>query len=372
MATIDLHQKPFDDATITKLEIFENYAKEWLPTFVMSYPDKDLWIFDFFAGTGYDMAGVPGSPIRILRQIKNQTGNIFKQKTRIRVCFNEFDKGKFEQLKESTENFITTDNELKRLHDNDLLLIEYRNSDFAELFPKTLSTIQKNPSLLYLDQNGMKFLADSYLLTLAKLPTTDFLYYLSSSYFVRFGDMIPFKTNLKIDMERIKDNPYKYIHKSILEQLREKIPAHSKLKLYPFTIKKGRNIYGIIFGASHPRAVDKFLKTAWDKNNLNGEANFDIEDDSYKQQLDLFEGHLPTKIDTFQNNLKDLILSEKITTNKEAYDYTLEQGHLDKHANDIIRKMKNDGLIKYGAKSPMVNYEQVYKNQKIVEYFLMP
>ena len=212
MATIDLHQKPFDDATITKLEIFENYAKEWLPTFIMSYPNKDLWIFDFFAGTGYDIVGAPGSPIRILYQIKDQVGNIFKQKTRIRVCFNEFDKSKFECLKASTENFITNNSELERLRNNNLLSIEYRNSDFAELFPKTTSTIQNHPSLLYLDQIGMKFLADNYLLTLAQLPTTDFLYYLSSSYFVRFGDTIPFKTNLKIDMERLKENPYKYIH----------------------------------------------------------------------------------------------------------------------------------------------------------------
>jgi three-Cys-motif partner protein len=372
MATIDLHQKPFDEATITKLEIFENYAKEWLPTFIMSHPNNDLWIFDFFAGTGYDIKGTPGSPIRILQQIKNQTGNIFNKRTRIRVCFNEFEEYKYKLLKNSTEEFISNDSDLERLRNNNLLSIEYRNSDFAELFPKTISTIKSKPSLLYLDQNGMKFLADEYLLTLAELHTTDFLYYLSSSYFIRFGDTIPFQTNLKIDVKRIKENPYKYIHKSILEQLRERIPTHSNLKLYPFTIKKGRNIYGIIFGASHPRAFDKFLKTAWDKNNQNGEANFDIDDDSNKQQLDLFEGQLPTKIEFFQNNLKDLILSKKITTNKDAYDYTLEQGHLDKHANDIIKQMKKDGLIQYDTKSPMANYEQVYKNKKIIEYSLIP
>ncbi|MDR0506513.1 MAG: hypothetical protein LBH32_06830 [Dysgonamonadaceae bacterium] len=40
----DLHSKPFDKGTITKLEIFENYAKEWLPTFVMSSSVKEIWI----------------------------------------------------------------------------------------------------------------------------------------------------------------------------------------------------------------------------------------------------------------------------------------------------------------------------------------
>lgn len=49
----DLHEKPFDDATIAKLEIFEDYAQAWLPTPVLSGKPV-ICIFDFFAGTGYD------------------------------------------------------------------------------------------------------------------------------------------------------------------------------------------------------------------------------------------------------------------------------------------------------------------------------
>ena len=61
----NIHKEPFDEGTITKLEIFQRYAREWLPVFVMD-KRKKVNIFDFFAGTGYDGAGVPGSPIRIL------------------------------------------------------------------------------------------------------------------------------------------------------------------------------------------------------------------------------------------------------------------------------------------------------------------
>ena len=42
MATIDLHSKPFDESTITKLEIFEDYAKAWIPTFVMQKDIKEI------------------------------------------------------------------------------------------------------------------------------------------------------------------------------------------------------------------------------------------------------------------------------------------------------------------------------------------
>ena len=65
MPTRNLHDRPFDEGTIVKLDIFEDYLKEWLPTFVMSHADGDIWIFDFFAGTGRDVVGAAGSPIRI-------------------------------------------------------------------------------------------------------------------------------------------------------------------------------------------------------------------------------------------------------------------------------------------------------------------
>ena len=44
MATRNLHSHPFDEETILKLEIFEDYLKKWLPTFVMSHADDDIWI----------------------------------------------------------------------------------------------------------------------------------------------------------------------------------------------------------------------------------------------------------------------------------------------------------------------------------------
>ena len=67
---MDLHRHPFDEGTITKLEIFEAYTKEWLPVFVMS-SYQHIYIFDLFAGTGRDQKGVAGSPVWILQQIKS-------------------------------------------------------------------------------------------------------------------------------------------------------------------------------------------------------------------------------------------------------------------------------------------------------------
>lgn len=363
MATKDLHETPFSEETITKLEIFESYTKEWLPTFIMS-DYKEIWIFDFFAGTGYDKNGIPGSSIRILQQITDQIENILKKQTQINICLNEYDKNKFQLLEKACSEFIAN----KLTVEKAKIKIHYYQKDFAILFPTLIDKIRQYPSLVFIDQNGIKFLSEEYFLQLAQTKTTDFLYFLSSSYFIRFGKTPEFQTSFRLDLDKALKNPYKYIHKSILEQIKERIPTNLNLSLYPFTLKKGTNIYGIIFGASHPRAVNKFLETAWKKNSINGEANFDIDEDSLKGQLDLFDGKKLTKIEQFAASLRSLLLLGKIKTNKEVFDYTQQQGHIASHATDELKKMKKENLIHYDEKSPLITYDQIYKNHRIITF----
>lgn len=361
----NLHNEPFDESTIAKLEIFEDYAQAWLPTFVMQ-GTSTICIFDFFAGTGYDKNRIPGSPIRILQKIKEQVIPIFQKRVKVRVYLNELDPEKFESLKKAIADYLEENDHVKRAVE-----IKYFNEDFEELFPKLLATIKKFPSLVYLDQNGIKFLSEKYFLELEKTKQTDFLYFVSASYFWRFGDKEAFKVHLDIDMAEAKKNPYKFIHRSIIKQLREKLPENTELKLYPFSLKKGANIYGIIFGASHPRAVDKFLSIAWKRNEVNGEANFDIDEDAKKSQPDLFSGKKLTKIEAFKENVRNKIMSREIVNNFQLLAFTLAEGHLGKHAAEVLQEMKREGEVSFEGKSPYVTYEQVYKNRRMLEYNIL-
>lgn len=369
MPTINLHEKPFTEETITKLSIFEDYAKAWLPTFIMSDWAFEINIFDFFAGTGYDKNNVKGSSIRILTQISEQIGNIFRKKQRITIYFNELDSEKFALLKAACIKFINTNNELKRCVDRQFLRIVYTNKACEEIFDDYLEKMQKCPSLVYLDQNGVKFLQNKYFQKLIHCKQVDFLYFISSSYFIRFGNKEEFKNILNIDWEKAHRNPYKYIHQYILQRLREKIPASCNTYLYPFAIKKGANIYGIIFGASHIRAVDKFLHITWKTNEVNGNANFDIDDDKSKDiQEDLFGNREYTKIQNFQGLVKQEILTKNLGTNKDVYLFTLKNGHIPKHSEEIVRQMKKENLIDYTGRYPLINYEQAIRNARIITY----
>ena len=56
MGARDLFEKPFDEGTMVKLRIFEDYFKAWLPVFIAK--PQPYWrviqIFDLFAGEGKD------------------------------------------------------------------------------------------------------------------------------------------------------------------------------------------------------------------------------------------------------------------------------------------------------------------------------
>ena len=169
-------------------------------------------------------------------------------------------------------------------------------------------------------------------------------------------------------MSEVKKNGYKLVHRTFTDQLRKKVPTESQLKLYSFSIKKGSNIHGIIFGATNPRAVDKFLSIAWKRNHINGSANFDIDEDRKKGQLNLFTPNKLTKIESFQENVKKLVLDCTITDNKELLEYTYSQGHLPSHAAECMKELKKAKKVDYEGRSPCVTYQNVFKKNNIVSY----
>lgn len=366
---MNLHRKPFDEGTIAKLEIFEDYAQAWIPTFVMS-GHKSICIFDFFAGTGYDSNGIPGSPIRILSKIREQIGNIFKKSMKVTVHFNEYNKKKFKLLKVACDEYFEKYPEVKRA-----ISIHFYNEDFDILFHRLYPLINSEPSLVYLDQNGVKYLSEKYLLKLEQTNTTDFLYFISSSYFLRFGETDEFEKHFNIDLDRVRANGYNNTHKSVMEQVQEMLPNGSSLKLYPFSIKKGPNIYGIIFGAKHIRAVDKFLKATWKRNETNGEANYDIDEDEKKIQLvldfDNIGAKRKTKLEQFEDNLTKNILDGTLKSNEDVLYYCYDNGHIAQHATKVLRQLKKDGFIHFKGQ-PLVRYENVFKKpSKIIHYQIL-
>jgi len=367
MGSKNIHIEPFDKGTITKLEIFEDYAQAWIPTFVM-LSAKEIHIFDFFSGPGYDSENVPGSPIRFLEKINEHLGIILSKKTKIVLHLNEFEptkkkQEKFELLKQNCNEYLSQYPKFKYF-----LSINFYNENAEDLFFKLTPLISKYPSLVYLDQNGVKFISQEYINQLEELKTTDFLYFVSSSFFKRYGKTEEFRKALEIDVSELEAEEYRNMHRLVLNKMKSRLPKKTELKLFPFSIKKNANIYGIVFGAKNYAAVHKFLTIAWKRNELNGEADFDIDDDNTKNQLTLFDGKQMTKIEKFQTDLENKLLEKQSTTNKAVLIYTYQCGHIPKHAEVVLKKLKKEGKLNYEKNTPYLTYENVFRNNNIITY----
>lgn len=278
-------------------------------------------------------------------------------------------KAKFENLVRSCNSFL-----IKNNLQNDLIKVEYYNEDIEELFPRLLPIIQKYPSLVYLDQNGVKFLNDNFLLPLTGCKQTDFIYFVSSQHVKRFGQLKEFKDYLKVDVEVLKKVDNSKVHQTLTELIRDRLPKDSGCNLYPFSLKKQNNynIYGIIFGATHLLAVDKFLKIAWNANGINGNANFDIEDEENPQVvMDFFgEGKMIKKVDKFKQDLRRKVLNGEIITNKDVLSFCYTQGHLSQHGTDCIREMKKKNEIYYDGQ-PLISYNSIHKDNRLKQYEIL-
>lgn len=366
MASKDIFEEPFDEGTLTKLEIFEKYFEEWLPTFIMSTFPKPIQVFDFFAGEGYDINGTEGSPIRILNVINKFRGNLVKQNKKVSIYLNDSDSNKFKILKDNVENKI---NELTL---KSFVKLSITNDSFKECIKKYDKELRNGCNLLFIDQNGFKEVNEEIFQYLINLDTTEFIFFISSSHIHRFAVLPEVQVvHPKFDFDKIRKTSRKKVHNIICEEYEKYVPHNiSSYGLIPFSIMKSdnNNVYGLIFVSKHIRGADKFLDTVWHKNPINGNANFDIDDDLSKNQPDLFDGKRLTKIEAFQNLLTEKILRKEIKNNKDAFLFTLNRGHIHQHADQVIREMKRNNLINYDSKSPLINYEQAIKNRRIINF----
>lgn len=342
----DIHKKRFDEGTKAKLAIFKDYLKEWLPVFLAKkeifYPIIN--IYDFFSGPGSDGFGNIGTPLIILNEIEQYKDLIVQKNLKVKLYFNEFDNSKFEALVS-----ILQEDKYKSLP----LEIETDNLDFKIAFDKKYSEmgIKQSANLLFLDQNGIKHITEEVFNKVINLKQTDFLFFISSSTIKRFTDHPNICQHIKLNEEEVEKTPYHKIHRLVLEYYKSLIPQNKSYYLAQFSLRKNAGLYGLIFGSGHVLGIEKFITTCWNIDPERGEANFDIDEDNISPgQLDLFTGEVqkPKKVEYFEKELINNILSKKLKTDKDVYLYTVTNGIKIALGRQILRNLIKDNRIEKG------------------------
>lgn len=213
MSPDDFHHKPFDEGTLTKLQIFELYAREWLPVLLArEKPWRDaIHVFDFFAGPGTDRDNVPGSPLRLLRQLQEYQGAQGWGKVQIWVHFYDEDSVKIAQLK---GNIVDHGLQLPSVN------FDIQALRFEDAFLASEPTLADSEAakLVLIDQTGVAHVTPQVFRKLVNSPTCDFLLFLSSSTLHRFRDHPAIWQ--KID----RPEDCYHVHREALEYYRELLP----------------------------------------------------------------------------------------------------------------------------------------------------
>jgi three-Cys-motif partner protein len=333
MPTRNLHEKSFDKGTQDKLELYRDYLREWLPVFINTPSVDTLQIFDFFAGPGIDRDGNLGSPAITCDEIRSALSLNGQQRQKIKAYFNEYDPDKFNGLTSCIEE-----------QKDSLPHVEFftMQKDFHFAFEQWKSLMTgKVANLLFLDQNGVKQITKSVFQTIVQLPKTDFLFFISSAMVNRFRDQPEILDYVPVTDDDFSRMNGTNVHRIVADAYRRWIPSGLEYYLGSFSIRKGPNVYGLIFGSGHPRGIDKFLTVAWKRG---GDANFDIDGDGIdpKQPSLLPEFDKPKKITVFEREIESAVLEHRLRTNKAVYLFSLQNGMVARHARAALKLLVKD------------------------------
>ncbi|NLE03637.1 MAG: three-Cys-motif partner protein TcmP [Crenarchaeota archaeon] len=338
----DINSEAFSEETKLKLSIFGECFKEWFPVFLYSQHIDKIFIYDLFAGSGKDSDGASGSPLILLQEISKYCKQTdMNDKPTILLGFNEKKKKKFNLLKENIEKeFIFC----KKTCPHEICVIKCSigNKDFGELInSQRFSDVLKNKKFgkfILLDQYGFKEITDDVFLKLVESPITDFIFFISSSFIRRFQYQPSVRAYFKQECIKFDPNKPKECHREIANYFKALIPRGKEYYVHNFTIKKGANYYGLIFGSNHSYGMEKFLNVCWKIDPLAGESNCNIENDFEMGTL-FYDPSETNKIQTVKNKIEKEILEGSIKDNLTGLKYALKEGCKPKLFVDVVRKL---------------------------------
>jgi hypothetical protein len=210
---------------------------------------------------------------------------------------------------------------------------------FKQLQSRLASASAAN--LLIVDQYGVKYL-DGTFDAIVQCPTTDFLAFVSSSWFQRFHSL-PEVAKYLVDH---RPEAYHLAHRVALDAYRKRLPQERKYYLGEFSLKSGSNIYGVVFGSAHPLGMAKFLKSAWRLDGTNGSANFDVEREGIfgNQNQPFLFGGTPKKVEVFEEELERAVSNKTCRDEMNVLELCFQHGVTPQHASPTLKKLKKEGI----------------------------
>jgi three-Cys-motif partner protein len=348
----DINKDRFPAGTKLKLEIFAECFREWFPVFIHNPYIKEIYIYDFFAGSGKDTEGTLGSPLILLNEAKGENCKyciqVKEKEKQICFAFNEKEKAKQELLVENVKGFMS-DCLIQNCNSEKCIYnyANFRQMEFKDIFQNNhFQSVLNNVNygkFILLDQYGFSQVDEDIFLKLVNAPKTDFIFFISSSFVRRFKEHPVI--NQYFDTAKINfDSKPKECHQLIAQYYRDIIPHDKEYYLHHFTIQKGANYWGLIFGTNHTLGMEKILKVCWDKDKLSGESNCNINNDFQVGTL-FYNENKTVKKQAVETDIQNKILTGEISDNKSGLKYALRNGCMPELFTLVVKRLESKKKI---------------------------
>lgn len=326
--------------SVAKVTLLGEYLKHFLSIIANDRYTKLIRIFDLFCGEGiYDDSG-EGSPIVIMKAVKDiydtRTAKSL-QSPKINCYFNDNDKEKIDKVTEAIKT--------KRLHDSQVGEIHFSNKDYDDFIKELASRLpqkKEEKNFVFIDPYGYKHIKLSDIKALLSRGNVEVLLFLPTQFMYRFDAngtpeaLIDFIEEI-VDYEQWKatDSVWEFIgqlNTAFRKNLGEKVFVDT------FTIQKEpQTVFCLFFFSCHIKGFEKMLVAKWKLDSEQGKGW----DYKGNQQSSLFP---ELKIHPLEQKLRTF-LSESVRGNGEVYEFTLQCGFLPKHTSEVFRNLQKAGNL---------------------------
>ncbi len=342
-----------------KVRLLGDYLKRYLNIICNDHFTQRIKIYDLFCGEGLYENGGEGSPLVILRKVKDvHFINVAKSVNipKIDCHFNDIDDKKVEKVKQAVKD--------KSLYYPEFGEIEYSTNDYQVMYENLVSDLpklktQNQKAFIFIDPYEYKHIKASQIKSLMAKRNAEVLLWLPTQFMYRFatnGTPEALKDFIE-ELEVFKDWQSKNVW-DFISRLKEGFQRFLGDKYFvdTFTIQKDANaVFCLFFFSSHIRGFEKMLEAKWEIDTEQGKGW-----DYTGNQPSLFHAQ---KTNPLEDKLKEF-LKDKNKHNGEVYEFTLRQGFLPKHTNEIFYNWQNNDKIDVTT----ANGEKARKKSFYIDY----
>lgn len=324
-----------------KVRLLGEYLKRYLNIICNDGYTRRIKIYDLFCGEGIYDNGGEGSPLVTMRQVKDihfvnvaKTVNIPK----IDCHFNDIEIKKVEKVKRVIKE--------KSLYYPEFGELEFSSNDYQIQYENLLTTLPKlklenQKAFIFIDPYEYKHIKASQIKNLMAKGNAEVLLWLPTQFMYRFASNGTPEALKDFIVELIPNfNEWRpgNVWNFVL-QLKEGFQAFLGDKFFVdiFTIQKDINtVFCLFFFTSHIKGFEKMLEAKWEIDTEQGKGW-----DYSGNQPSLFHDQ---KTNPLEEKLREYLKNKK-RFNGELYEFTLRQGFLPKHANEVFYNLQNNNEL---------------------------